>query len=144
MKHPWSGFGALLKCVAMAGLLAGLPVLPATAQSLAVVPNFLGGDVTIIDTSKSPPAAVATVPTTGASAPCCSKYPTWVALTPGGRYAWVTNSGTDNIDVVDTFNDVVLALVNAETLPQLSSCATGGLCRNPVGIAINPSAASAT
>src|SRR5215470_9597483 len=123
MKHLRSGFGTLLKCLAMAGLLAGLPVLPVAAQSLAVVPNFLGGDVTIIDTSKSPPAAVATILTTGASAPCCSKWPTWVALTPGGRHAWVTNSGTDNVVVVDTFNEVVLALVNAETLPQLSSCA---------------------
>jgi len=144
MKHLRSGFGTLLKCLGMAGLLAGLPGLPATAQSLAVVANFLGGDVTIIDASKSPPAVVATIPTTGASAPCCSKWPTWVALTPGGRYAWVTNSGTDNVVVVDAFNDVAVALVNAENLPQLLSCATGGLCRNPNGIAINPCAASAT
>ena len=53
MKHLRSGFGTLLKCLGMAGLLAGLPGLPATAQSLAVVANFLGGDVTIIDASRA-------------------------------------------------------------------------------------------
>ena len=69
-----------------------------------------------------------------------------MALTPGGRYAWITNTRglappSDNLAVIDTLNQIPVAVVNAETLPQPPSCATGGRmggCRHPAGIAINP------
>ena len=91
MKNLRFGFGTLPKSLAMAALLAGLPLLSATAQSLAVVANLDGNDVTLIDTSQPLPAVVATIPTTGAITPF-NQGPERVALTPGGRYAWVTNS----------------------------------------------------
>jgi len=69
MKKLRFGFRALLKYLGMVALLAGLPLLPATGQSLAVVANLTGNDVTLIDTSQSPPAVVATIPTTGAITP---------------------------------------------------------------------------
>ena len=84
MKKLRFGFRALLKCLGMA-LLAGLPLLPALAQSLAIVANPGDNNVMLIDTSRTPFAVVATIPTTGPSAPCCSSSPEWVALTPGGR-----------------------------------------------------------
>jgi DNA-binding beta-propeller fold protein YncE len=140
MKKLRFGFRALLKCLGMA-LLAGLPPLPVLAQSLAVVTNINNNTATQIDTSQSPPAVAATIPTTGPSAPCCSSGPEWVALTPGGRYAWVTNGGgNDNLVVIDMFNQIPVAVVKAETGTPPPSCGINPSpqCRAPQGIAINP------
>jgi len=140
MKKLRFGFRALLKCLGMA-LLAGLPLLPALAQSLAIVANPGDNNVMLIDTSRTPFAVVATIPTTGPSAPCCSSSPEWVALTPGGRYAWVTNlGGNDNLVVIDMSNQIPVVVVKAETLTPPPSCGIGvnTQCRAPQGIAINP------
>src|SRR6516162_10938686 len=116
MKKLRFGFRALLKCLGMA-LLAGLPLLPALAQSLAIVANPGDNNVMLIDTSRTPFALVATIRPTGPSAPCCSSSPEWVALTPGGRYAWVTNlGGNDNLVVIDMSNQIPVVVVKAETL----------------------------
>ena len=132
MKHHRIGFGTLLTCLGIAALLVGVPLVPAMAQGLAFVPNFSGGDITVIDASQSPAAVVNTISDRNG--------PEWVAITPSGHLALVTNGGanSDNIAVINTQQRAVVAVVNAEKLPQLSSCATGRPCRNPAGIAVNP------
>jgi DNA-binding beta-propeller fold protein YncE len=137
MKHHRIGFGTLLTCLGIAALLVGVPLVPAMAQGLAFVPNFSGGDITVIDASQSPAAVVNTISDRNG--------PEWVAITPSGHLALVTNGGPANPDTIaviftaravnSTSQGASAELINAEKLP---SCATGRPCRNPAGIAVNP------
>jgi YVTN family beta-propeller protein len=152
MKRLQFGFDSLLKCIVLMGFVAVVipgPV-PASAQQCtaaqpcAYVANSADGTVTVINTFNL--QVVATVPAYPANCitgPCfVNSISGYVAITPDGAYAWVTNAGAniDALSVIDTTQNAVVAEVLAEpNTPQPSGCASGtGPCHFPLGIAINP------
>ena len=50
--------------------------------------------------------------------------PAWVAITPNGAFAYVTNIGSNNVSVINTATNTVVATVTVGT--------------NPLGVAITP------
>jgi YVTN family beta-propeller protein len=88
------GFAVLFAVLALGlGLLAS----PTKAAPFAYAPNFLGGNVSVIDTANN--TVVATVTVGGG--------PAGVAVTPDGKNAYVANSFSSNVSVIDTSNTVV-------------------------------------
>jgi YVTN family beta-propeller protein len=144
MKRLHFGFESLLKGVIVAGLLAvGLQPLPVAAAPFAYVANLLDSSITVIDV-----ATASVVTTIQGKAPCLPGpcylifEPGDVAITRDGQYAWVANEGANFnfISVIGTASNAVVNVVPAETAAQLPSCMSGGLCRGPGSLAINPKA----
>ena len=102
-RVAWArGFMALCAMLAM-GL--GLTASPAEAAPFAYVVNQRSNNVSVIDTATN--MVVATVPV--------GAVPGWVAVTPDGKYAYVTNGNAGNppstVSVIDTATNMVVATV---------------------------------
>jgi len=128
------------------GLLSvGLRPVPLAASPFAYVANLVDSSVAVIDVATASVVATIQGKTTCPSGPCfLMNQPAYVAITPDGQYAWVTNEAANfnNISVISTAVNGVANVVPAETAAQLPSCSSGGLCRSPGAIAINPKADS--
>ena len=96
------GFMALFAMLAMG--LASM-ASPAEAAPFAYVVNQRSNNVSVIDTATN--MVVATVPV--------GAVPGWVAVTPDGKHAYVTNGNAGNppstVSVIDTATNMVVATV---------------------------------
>ncbi len=106
------GFVALFAVLAM-GL--GLMSRPAEAAPFAYAPNFLGGNVSVIDTATN--KVVATVPVLYEAL--------GVAVAPDGKHAYVTSDSCNSVLVIDTATNTV----EVDTIPVGTF---------PFGIAVTP------
>ena len=86
--------GWLLLRVACLVFLLGmaLPAIPARAQTFACVTNVFANTVSMIDTASN--TVVATV--------AVGSGPFGVAITPDGTRAYVANSASNSVSVIDT------------------------------------------
>jgi YVTN family beta-propeller protein len=89
----------------------------------AYVANFNSNNVSVIDTTTTPPSVVATVGV--------QTSPIGVAVTPDGKQVYVSNYSSNNISVIDT------------TTTPPSVVATVAVGSNPYGVGIMPPPASA-
>jgi YVTN family beta-propeller protein len=106
---PARGFMALWAMLVMGlGLLAS----PAAAAPFAYVAN--NETVSVIDTATTPPSVVATIPTLVGGL-CCNPLRGGVAVTPDGKYAYVTG---DLVSVIDTATNMVVANINLQGTAQ--------------------------
>jgi len=86
-----------------------------SGRRFAYVANSVGNSVSVINTATD--MVTATIPLTA---------PQRIAITPSGRFVWVTNNSS-NIEVIDTAFNVV-----SDTVP-LGSSSEGGLAFTPNG-----------
>src|SRR5262245_49048691 len=97
---------AWLRALSLGLLGVMLGSTPAEAKPFAYVTNPGAGTISVIDTATN--TVVATVPVGGA--------PRWVAITPDGTRAYVTNVGA--VSVIDTATNTVVATVPVGNSPQ--------------------------
>jgi YVTN family beta-propeller protein len=90
----------------------GLLASPAAAAPFAYVAN--NETVSVIDTATTPPSVVATIPTLVGGL-CCNPLRGGVAVTPDGKYAYVTG---DLVSVIDTATNMVVANINLQGTAQ--------------------------
>jgi len=59
------------------------------------------------------------------------RYPSGVAVTPNGKTAYVANSGSNNVSVIDTSTNIVTATVDVGISPNgvaVNQVGTKGIC----------------
>src|ERR1700687_2985989 len=126
------------RLVVLAGLAVGLRPMPVVAAPFAYVTDRINNTVAVIDVASA--TVVATIPVPvgpGATTPGDS-FPSHVAITPDGAYAYVTLTGTAGLNSVG-----VISMALALSDPTNAVVATVLVGANPYGVAITPDGAHA-
>ena len=101
----------------------------------AYVTNWNSGTVSVINTTTNTVTAtvpVGTGPTSAAIAPKGTPpgliNPVGVAVTPNGKYAYVTNEGNESVSVISTATNKVTATVTVGIYPYAVAVTPNGAC----------------
>jgi YVTN family beta-propeller protein len=124
--------------VVLAGLAVGLRPMAVVAAPFAYVTDRINNTVAVIDVASATVVATIPVPVGPSATAPGDSFPSHVAITPDGAYAYVTLTGAAGLNSVG-----VISTALALTDPTNAVVATVPVGANPYGLAITPDGAHA-